>query len=207
MSTPSSKRPRVDPTFPVAPYEQYQQPKLYNNILGSSGGTDRQYNLMLSYEKLAVSGTAHPLSVQWDLSLAPKPSDGRSHKAMWSISQMSVVQQSSNLFSADTSYQMCLDAPSPNSFSGMNFTTGDASPGKPSTLQRPNAFYNFFCTTAAPRFNLSEPNESITSFVGVYPVPTVTFSIRTDALPSAIITGTANEKFNVSLNLKVVLLD
>ncbi len=120
---------------------------------------------------------------------------------------MSVVQQSSNLFNADTSYQMCLDAPSPNSFSGMNFTTGDASPGKPSTLQRPNAFYNFFCTTAAPRFNLSEPNESITSFVGVYPVPTVTFSIRADALPSAIITGATNEKFNVSLNLKVVLLD
>jgi len=207
MSTSTWKRGRVDPTLPVAPYEQYQQPKLYNNILGSSGGTDRQYNLMLSYKKLGVSGINHPVTVQWDLSLAPKPSDGRTHKAMWSISQMHIYQADTNLFTVNDSYQMCLDVPSPNSFSGNNFTTGDSSPGKPSTLQRPNSFYSFFCTAGSQHFNLSESHETVTSFVGVYPVPTVTFSVRTDALPSDIMVGAANKNFKLSLNLKVVLLD
>lgn len=194
-------------TWPVEPYERAGQPEVYMPLIAQSNGADRQYNLTLSYEKFAAgAGIANDITVAWNLSMAPKPDDGKVHKAQWSVSQLHVYQPTSNLFTANTCYLACLDVPQPNSFCGTNMTTGDATE-KAATLQRPNAFYKFFNESNSKYLTLDQPSENITSFVGVYPVPAMRFSMRTVDLPCRYLQGANNEKFNVGIHIKIVLLD
>lgn len=205
----SSKRPRVMPTFPVAPYEKYQQPAaLYKPVFGLTSGDDRLYTLTLS-NKIAAggSGVANDIVCAWDLSQAPQPRDGKVHKAQISVSQLHIYQATSNLFTANTAYLCCLDIPAPQSFSATNAYTTTPGAGMPDTLQRPNAFYKIFNASNSKYFSLPEPAASVTDFVGVYPVPRIEFSLRADDWPSRPIQSADNEDVRVALHLNIVLLD
>jgi len=212
MSYPG-KRSRGDDggmiqTWPVAPYERAGQPKLYRDIIGDGGGTDRQYNLMLANRKIAVSGDEHPVEFQWDLSMAPKPTDGRTHKAMWCVEE-TIIHAGNNIFTGGDTFLMCLDAPSPNSFSATNFDGGTVFPAMVATKQRPNSYYAYYKSTGGngSTFKMSDMSSNITSFVGIYPVPTLTFSLRTNALPCTVITAGDDKAAEVELSLRIVLLD
>jgi len=192
----------------VAPYERQAgyQPVLYKQLVQDAFGGDRLFTLSLMFKKSAAVGD---LTADWDVSaLAPQPLDGRTHKALYTVSTLLVHQADTDLFTEGHIYLHCFNLPAPQSLSLTNVTSSVTAPtSMPVPYQTQFPAITQLAESGTNSFTHHSSSDAGASFVSVYPPPSeITYTCRSFGWPNTPL-QTAAKIVRISVRLNIQLLD
>ena len=92
----NSKRPRV------APYEKYQQPRLYESMYQDNDGGDRSIHVSAVMGNQSPEANADFDMLQIDTSKWPQAYDGKTHKCIYNVTQIMIGARTEDAETAST---------------------------------------------------------------------------------------------------------